>query len=89
MALDKAELAALVATVPEQAQVYAADLAVAATVDSTTQAKPAEVAAARTPEEQALDGVAHHVFNTLRGAEDTVDGATFEDIRSIVAEGGF
>jgi hypothetical protein len=78
VALDKAALEALVATVPEQASVYASDLAAAEKAGGSGD-----------PREIALDGVAHYVFNTLRGVEDTIDGATFEDVRAIVAQGGF
>jgi hypothetical protein len=81
------DVAALVAGVPDQAAVFADDLAAAQKVpiDPISETPPV-----RSCEDQAIDGVAHYVFNTLRGAEDTVDGATFEDVRAaIVARGGF
>lgn len=81
--IDTKALAALIAQVPKQADVYFADLA-------QVQAQPAapspEVVADKAPRDLAIDGVAYHVFNTLRGVDDTVDGATFEDVRAIVAE---
>jgi hypothetical protein len=42
----------------------------------------------KAPEDVAIDGVAHYVFNTLRGAEDTIDGVTFEEIRAVIAAKG-
>jgi hypothetical protein len=94
MAFDQAVLAALVAAVPDQAEVYAADLAAVAAPPDAPPPAPE-----KTPEETALDGLAYHVFNTLRGVEDAVptkvvdgvvvDWASFEDIRGIVAKGGF
>lgn len=79
-------MATLVAAVPDQAAVFAADL-VAAREQPTAVVAPSVVE--KTPEDQAIDGVAWHVFNTLRGTADDVDGATFDDIRAIVAQGGF
>jgi hypothetical protein len=65
--------------VPEQVEVYTADLAAA-------RERPEEQQLERSNRDYAVDGVAHHVFNTLRGVEDTVDGATFKDVRALVAE---
>lgn len=86
--MDAATLAALVATVPDQAAVFAADLVQAQAVP-TTDAIVAEAAVDRSAQEVAIDGVAWHVFNTLRGTADDFEGATFDDIRAIVAKGGF
>jgi hypothetical protein len=71
-------LSALVFGVQGKAEVYKTDLDTAL-VEASQKVKP---------EELALTGVAHFVFNTLRGAEDTVDGATFEDVRAIIAAEG-
>lgn len=80
------ELEALVLAVPDQAAVYAADLDSAQAIADVVASAPALLEPLeRTAADLALDGVAHYVFNTLRGAADTVDGATFEDVRAIVA----
>jgi hypothetical protein len=78
-------LAALVAEVEGQREVYDADLAAEREADRVRKAQliePAETSA----EERAVDGVAHHVFNTLRGHYDDINGVTFADVRAIVAE---
>lgn len=82
---EKSPLEELVASVPNQADVYQADLA-AALLDPDRS---------RTAEDLAIDGIAHHVFNTLRGADSAVaikfDGdvpvewASFADVRALVA----
>jgi hypothetical protein len=84
--VDAAALAALVATVPDQAAVFKADLAQAS---GATVSPAAEIVPEKTAQDVAIDGVAWHVFNTLRGAADDVNGATFEDIRAIVAQDKF
>lgn len=66
----------LVASVDGQHDVYEHDYAVAL-------ANPNRE---RDMHELAIDGVAHHVFNTLRGAEDGIPEGSFEDVRAIVAE---
>lgn len=71
--MAKATLASKVKNVPNQKEVYATDL------------KAAKEAKHEKPKEAATDGLAHYVFNTLRGADDHVDGATFEQVRAIVA----
>lgn len=82
-------LAALVATVPDQEAVYAADLAAATeTKEPLADVPPAE----KTPTDHAIDGRAWYVFNTLRGAADVValdDGtvATFAEVRALIAAG--
>jgi predicted phosphoribosyltransferase len=35
--------------------------------------------------EAAIDALTHHVFNSLRGHYDDLNGVTFEDVRAIVA----
>jgi hypothetical protein len=71
--------------VPEQQEVYAADLKAAHL--RAHQAKAESVELEKSPEEFAVDGVAHHVHNTLRGAEDVCEHGTFEAIRAIIARG--
>lgn len=73
--MTKQSLAAKVKKVPNQKEVYATDL------------KAAKERKLEKPKEAAIDGLAHYVFNTLRGADDHVDGATFEHVRAIVAKG--
>lgn len=66
-------LEAKVLAVKNQKKVYNTDL------------KASKAQGHESPKEAAIDGVAHYVFNTLRGANDDVDGATFEQVRAIVA----
>ena len=84
-----ATLAELVASVEGKEEVYAADLGSAKKVPVVIA--PAEVAPTESPENKALDGVAWHVFNTLRGVEDTPPGGiTFEEIRNeLIRSGNF
>jgi hypothetical protein len=83
--IDPKLLASMVADVPDQDAVYVADLGEAVIQpDPTTPATGPTSERVPTPEDRAIDGVAYHVFNTLRGTEDTVDGATFADIRAII-----
>jgi hypothetical protein len=70
--VDQAILASLVGQVPNRPEVNAADRAVAVALEAAVAAKvaadPAVAAdtAAPAPDEYALDGEAHHVFNVLR-----------------------
>lgn len=64
------DLATLVAAVPDKAEVYAADLAAAKVQPVVVESAPPDEQ--KSPEEIALDGVAYHVFNTLRGVHDQV-----------------
>jgi hypothetical protein len=75
MAVDLKALVALVDDVPLQAEVCSADLAAA------------EEQEKENAREAAIDGVAHHVFNTLRGADDLIMPGeyTFAQVREIVA----
>lgn len=63
------DLAGRVEAVPNQADVYASDLAAALALEKHRQQK-ALPASERSAEEIAVDGVAHYVFNTLRGLHD-------------------
>jgi hypothetical protein len=75
MAVDLKALVALVDDVPLQAEVFRADLA-------ACEGQQKENA-----REVAIDGVAHHVFNTLRGADGLIlpGEYTFAQVREIVA----
>jgi hypothetical protein len=84
MILDIKSFALRVQAVAKQVEVYNADMAVA--VQRQIQQPTSALAVEKAPREHAIDGVAYHVFNTLRGTDDTIDGATFEDVRAIVAE---
>jgi hypothetical protein len=38
--------------------------------------------------EHVLDGIAHQVFNVLRGTKDDIDGAKYDDVRAAIVEMG-
>ena len=65
------DLATLIKSVPGQADVYSHDLAAARALEKR-RAQEELPASEQSPREIAIDGVAHHVFNTLRGAYDGV-----------------
>lgn len=82
-------LQAAVAAIPDKAKVYADDIA-QAREHVQRRVERGQPASEKSPKEAAIDGVAHYVFNTLRGADDDFEGHTFEDVRAaIIAQGGF
>lgn len=85
-AVDERLLAAMIAEVPDQGEVYDSDLAHAQIRISARRKLELPEEEDQSTHETAIDGVAYHVFNSLRGRNDDVNGVTFVDVRAIIVE---